>query len=44
MPKDYIRWTVPEGGGGPNYNGMWLISYNIYISPFQRSKGLILCH
>ncbi|CAD8136067.1 unnamed protein product [Paramecium octaurelia] len=22
MPKDYIRWTVPEAGGGPNYCGM----------------------
>ncbi|KAM3140543.1 hypothetical protein pb186bvf_007355 [Paramecium bursaria] len=22
MPKDYIDWTVPEGGGGPNYSGM----------------------
>merc|ERR1711998_212165 len=19
MPKEYIRWTVPEGGGGPNF-------------------------
>ena len=22
MPKEYIRWTVPEGGGGPNYTVM----------------------
>lgn len=22
MPKDYVLWTVPEGGGGPNYSGM----------------------
>ena len=22
MPKEYINWTVPEGGGGPNYQGM----------------------
>jgi len=21
-PKEYIRWTVPEGGGGPAYSGM----------------------
>ena len=22
MPKEYIDWTVPEGGGGPNYSNM----------------------
>ena len=22
MPQEYIRWTVPEGGGGPSYAGM----------------------
>lgn len=22
MPYEYINWTVPEGGGGPNYNFM----------------------
>ena len=22
MPHEYIRWTVPEGGGGPNYQVM----------------------
>lgn len=22
MPQEYINWTVPEGGGGPNYAGM----------------------
>ena len=22
MPHEYIDWTVPEGGGGPNYRGM----------------------
>jgi electron-transferring-flavoprotein dehydrogenase len=22
MPKDYIKWTVPEGGGGPSYTVM----------------------
>lgn len=22
MPKEYIKWTVPEGGGGPAYSGM----------------------
>jgi electron-transferring-flavoprotein dehydrogenase len=22
MPKEYINWTVPEGGGGPAYSGM----------------------
>ncbi len=22
MPQQYIRWTVPEGGGGPNYQVM----------------------
>ena len=21
-PKEFIRWTVPEGGGGPNYTLM----------------------
>ncbi|GAB5371055.1 hypothetical protein AAMO2058_001546400 [Amorphochlora amoebiformis] len=21
-PKEFIRWTVPEGGGGPQYSGM----------------------
>eukprot|EP00471_Norrisiella_sphaerica_P006680 CAMPEP_0184491404 /NCGR_PEP_ID=MMETSP0113_2-20130426/20352_1 /TAXON_ID=91329 /ORGANISM="Norrisiella sphaerica, Strain BC52" /LENGTH=585 /DNA_ID=CAMNT_0026875765 /DNA_START=129 /DNA_END=1886 /DNA_ORIENTATION=+ len=21
-PKEYIKWTVPEGGGGPAYSGM----------------------
>jgi len=21
-PSNYIRWTVPEGGGGPNYENM----------------------
>jgi hypothetical protein len=21
-PKEYINWTVPEGGGGPNYENM----------------------
>jgi len=21
-PQEYIRWTVPEGGGGPQYTGM----------------------
>lgn len=22
MPKEYINWTVPEGGGGPAYTIM----------------------
>jgi len=22
MLNEYINWTVPEGGGGPNYSGM----------------------
>jgi len=22
MPKEYIDWNVPEGGGGPSYSGM----------------------
>jgi electron-transferring-flavoprotein dehydrogenase len=22
MPKEYIQWTVPEGGGGPAYTVM----------------------
>ena len=22
MPQEYINWTVPEGGGGPNYTVM----------------------
>jgi electron-transferring-flavoprotein dehydrogenase len=22
MPEEYIKWTVPEGGGGPNYQVM----------------------
>jgi electron-transferring-flavoprotein dehydrogenase len=22
MPGEYIDWTVPEGGGGPNYQVM----------------------
>ena len=22
MVNEYIDWTVPEGGGGPNYSGM----------------------
>lgn len=22
MPKEYIDWTVPEGGGGPGYTVM----------------------
>ena len=22
MPKEYINWTVPEGGGGPSYTLM----------------------
>ena len=22
MPKEYIKWTVPEGGGGPGYQIM----------------------
>lgn len=22
MPQEYIKWTVPEGGGGPNYQVM----------------------
>lgn len=22
MPREYINWTVPEGGGGPSYSGM----------------------
>ena len=22
MPKEYIKWTVPEGGGGPAYTVM----------------------
>ena len=22
MPQEYIKWTVPEGGGGPAYSGM----------------------
>jgi electron-transferring-flavoprotein dehydrogenase len=22
MPKEYIDWTVPEGGGGPQYQVM----------------------
>lgn len=22
MPKEYINWTVPEGGGGPAYTLM----------------------
>ncbi len=22
MPREYIDWTVPEGGGGPNYTNM----------------------
>ena len=22
MPHEYIRWTVPEGGGGPGYTMM----------------------
>ena len=22
MPQEYIRWTVPEGGGGPGYTMM----------------------
>jgi len=22
MINEYIDWTVPEGGGGPNYSGM----------------------
>ena len=21
-PEGYIRWTVPEGGGGPNYTDL----------------------
>lgn len=21
-PKEFIRWEVPEGGGGPNYSNM----------------------
>jgi electron-transferring-flavoprotein dehydrogenase len=21
-PKEYIEWTVPEGGGGPQFTGM----------------------
>lgn len=23
MVDEYIDWNVPEGGGGPNYSGMW---------------------
>ena len=23
MIDEYITWDVPEGGGGPNYSGMW---------------------
>jgi electron-transferring-flavoprotein dehydrogenase len=22
MPEEYIKWTVPEGGGGPGYQVM----------------------
>eukprot|EP01048_Picozoa_sp_COSAG05_P017729 COSAG05_NODE_2470_length_3023_cov_2.592339_1_plen_71_part_10 len=22
MPQEYIKWTVPEGGGGPMYEQM----------------------
>ena len=26
-PSQNINWVAPEGGGGPAYNGMWIISY-----------------
>lgn len=27
MVDEYIDWNVPEGGGGPNYSGMWEGNY-----------------
>jgi len=40
MPQEYIDWNVPEGGGGPNYSGMWSLFINLLIIS-ETAPGLV---
>lgn len=38
-PSQNINWVVPEGGGGPAYNGMWTFSFCLEVR-FDTSMDL----
>src|SRR5579871_4257478 len=41
-PYQIINWTVPEGGGGPNYEGMKPLNYSEKRKAHGRLRGLFL--
>lgn len=34
-PSQNINWVVPEGGGGPAYNGMWTTCSFSYFTSWK---------
>ena len=36
-PSQNINWVVPEGGGGPAYNGMWTSSLFFYRLSWKKT-------